>query len=69
MAEQDADGGAVVRQQLLGPRQRPVLYAKHMAKHRLGVDRCLLRRAAHVLLVRCGAAGPAPARAGAQGAC
>lgn len=52
MAAQNPDGNAVVHQQLLGARERPVLYAKHMAKHRLGVDRSLLRRAAHVLLVR-----------------
>lgn len=34
MAEQDADGIRVVRQALLGPgtREKPLLYAKHMAK-------------------------------------
>lgn len=60
MASQDADAGRVVAQQLLGPRSadRPLLYAKHMAKHWVGVDRRLLRCARHVLLVRC---------AGAQG--
>lgn len=52
LASQDADGGRVVRQQLLGPRDKPLLYAKHMAKHRIGVPRELLRRARHVLLVR-----------------
>ncbi|KAL4439885.1 hypothetical protein ABPG75_002886 [Micractinium tetrahymenae] len=52
LASQDADGAHVVRQQLLGPRGKPMLYAKHMAKHRLGVPRELLRRARHVLLVR-----------------
>ena len=35
------------------PAAAPVLYAKHMAKHWVGVDRQLLRRARHVLLVRC----------------
>ncbi|PRW33103.1 branched chain amino acid aminotransferase [Chlorella sorokiniana] len=52
MASQDAEGSRVVAQQLLGPRDKPLLYAKHMAKHRIGVDRSLLRRARHVLLVR-----------------
>lgn len=55
LAAQDADAGRVVAQQLLGPRDtgRPLLYAKHMAKHWVGVDRRLLRCARHVLLVRC----------------
>lgn len=52
LASQDADAGRVVRGQLLGPRDEPLLYAKHMAKHRTGVPRELLRRARHVLLVR-----------------
>lgn len=52
LASQDADAGRVVRGQLLGPRDEPLLYTKHMAKHRTGVPRELLRRARHVLLVR-----------------
>lgn len=32
MRSQDPDGGRVVAQQLLGPRDQPLLYAKHMAK-------------------------------------
>jgi hypothetical protein len=32
--------------------QRRVVYLKHMAKHRIGVDRELLRRGRHFLLVR-----------------
>lgn len=51
----------------MGPRQAPLLYVKHMAKHRLGVDRALLRRARHMLLVRsaCGG-GWASGRKGRQ---
>eukprot|EP00887_Chlorella_sp_A99_P000443 scaffold17.g443.t1 len=37
MAAQDSDGNRVVREQLLGPRDKPLLYAKHMAKQRLGI--------------------------------
>ena len=29
-----------------------VLYAKHMAKHRMGIDSTLMARGAHLLLVR-----------------
>lgn len=29
-----------------------MLYAKHMAKHRIGIERGLMARGAHVLLVR-----------------
>lgn len=32
MRSQDPDGGRVMAQQLLGPRDKPLLYAKHMAK-------------------------------------
>lgn len=41
-----------LQEQLLAPRRKPVLYAKHMAKHRVGLGPELLRRARHVLLVR-----------------
>jgi hypothetical protein len=66
MQSQDSDGSRVAREALLGPWEKPVLYAKHMAKHQLGVDRALLRRGRHVLLVRCGAGAAAPA-GGARG--
>ena len=57
LAAQENDGNAVVRDQLLAPRgavSKPVLYAKHMAKHKLGItsDSPLFARAQHVLLVR-----------------
>ena len=49
---QNEDGNAVVQSLLLGPRSKPLLYAKHMAKQRAGIDRDLLLRGKHVLLVR-----------------
>ncbi|PSC69247.1 aminotransferase class IV [Micractinium conductrix] len=52
LQSQDSDGRRVVQEQLLAPRRKPVLYAKHMAKHRVGLGPELLRRARHVLLVR-----------------
>ena len=54
LAAQEQDGNKVVAEQLLGPRQRRVLYAKHMAKQRLGIGKELLRapNSLHVLLVR-----------------
>jgi hypothetical protein len=60
LAAQENDGNAVVRDTLLAPRganSKPVLYAKHMAKHKLGVtsDGPLFSTqhgAQHVLLVR-----------------
>lgn len=51
LAAQDSNGGRVV-QTMLAPRGKAVLYAKHMAKHKVGIKRELLRRARHVLLVR-----------------
>ncbi|PNH08681.1 Branched-chain-amino-acid aminotransferase-like protein 2 [Tetrabaena socialis] len=52
LAAQDADGNAVVAAQLLGPRPRPLLYAKHMGKHKAGLSNDIFRRAQHVVLVR-----------------
>jgi len=52
MESQDSDGDAVVRNTILCPRDRPVLYVKHMAKHRQGIGRELLLQGRHVLLVR-----------------
>lgn len=55
MRAQDADGARVVREQLLAPRAaKPVLFAKHMAKQKVGLADGgeLWRRAAHVLLLR-----------------
>lgn len=53
LESQDSDGNRVVREQLLGPRKTTLLYAKHMAKQRLGItERQLFTGARHVLLVR-----------------
>ncbi len=52
LSSQDADGNRVVRDQLLGPREKPALFAKHMAKQRMGLKRDLLQRSKHFLLVR-----------------
>ncbi len=53
MAAQNPDGNEVVSAQLLAPRGqssgRPVLYAKHMGKHKIGLGPELFRRAQHVV--------------------
>ncbi len=49
LAAQDPDGNAVVQKQLLGPRARHALYAKHMAKHKVGLDSTIFKRASHVV--------------------
>jgi hypothetical protein len=38
-----------VAQTILGPRNKPVLYAKHMAKHKVGLDQSLMQRAQHMV--------------------
>lgn len=52
LADQDDDGEAVVRDVLLAPDDRPVLFFKHMAKHLLDLDRSFLGHCANVLLTR-----------------
>ncbi|GIL89748.1 hypothetical protein Vretimale_16602 [Volvox reticuliferus] len=59
LAAQNPDGNAVVSEQLLAAGghegrggSRPVLYAKHMGKHKIGLGPELFRRAQHVVLVR-----------------
>ena len=48
---QISDGAHVVEKQLLGPREKPLLYAKHMAKQKLGIDNSLFKsdRARHMV--------------------
>lgn len=48
----DQDGERVVRECILGPCDRPVLFLKQMAHHLVGLDRAFLRRTVNVLLVR-----------------
>lgn len=52
LASQDADGERVVREVVLGPCDRPVLFLKQMAHHLRGLDRSFLRRTVNVLLIR-----------------
>ena len=49
---QESDGAKVVRDVVLGPCDRPVLFQKHMAHHLVELDRAFLRRTVNVLLVR-----------------
>jgi hypothetical protein len=63
LAAQDGDGAAVVRQLQRGAAQPGrVLFAKHMAKQRLGLGPELLRSGRHFLLVRPAAAALVAAR-------
>jgi hypothetical protein len=52
LAAQDADGERVVRDLILGPWDRPVVFFKQMAHHLVDLDHAFLRRAANVLLTR-----------------
>jgi Sulfotransferase domain len=52
LAAQDADAERVVREVLLGPCERPVVFFKQMAHHLEGLERGFLARLANVLLVR-----------------
>jgi len=52
LAEQDHDGERVIRQLVLGPGERPVLFFKMMAKHLVGLDRGFLAQVTNVLLIR-----------------
>ncbi len=48
----DADGQRVVREVILGPCDRPVLFMKQMAHHLVELDRTFLGRTLNVLLIR-----------------
>lgn len=52
LAAMDCDGPGVVRNVLLGPCDRPVLFCKHMAHHLLDLDRGFLEKTTNVLLTR-----------------
>lgn len=52
MAAMDTDGERVVREVILGPCDRPVLFLKQMAKHLVGLDLGFLERCANALLIR-----------------
>lgn len=38
-----------VAETILGPRNKAVLYAKHMAKHKIGLDQSLMQRSTHMV--------------------
>ena len=52
LAAQEQDGAKVVRELLLGPCDRPVLFFKQMAHHLVELDRSFLARCANVILTR-----------------
>ncbi len=52
LAAQENDGDTVVREVILGPCDRPVLFMKQMAHHFPGLDRGFVDRVRHVLLIR-----------------
>jgi hypothetical protein len=52
LAAMEQDGSRVVREQILGPCDRPVLFLKQMAHHLVEVDLSFLDRTANVLLIR-----------------
>ncbi|MGH9362868.1 MAG: sulfotransferase family protein, partial [Thermoanaerobaculia bacterium] len=52
MAQMDCDGERVVRETILGPSDRPVLFCKQMAHHLVDLDRGFLAETANVLLTR-----------------
>jgi hypothetical protein len=52
LAAQDPDGEAVVRDVVLGPCERPVLFLKQMAHHLVELDWTFVQRCDNVLLVR-----------------
>jgi hypothetical protein len=75
---QDTDAHRVA-ESILGPRSKPVLYAKHMAKHKVGLNQSLMTRATHMVGGwgqgggwvgrRGGSAGRVSRGCGAGGAC
>ncbi len=52
MAAMETDGERVVREVILGPCARPVLFLKQMAHHLLDLDRAFLARVTNLFLVR-----------------
>ncbi len=52
LAAMDSDGNRVVRELVLGPCDRPVLFMKQMAHHLVELDRSFLDRTVNVLLIR-----------------
>ncbi|MBD0372771.1 MAG: sulfotransferase family protein [Pyrinomonadaceae bacterium] len=52
LASMEQDGERVVRDVILGPCDRPVLFMKQMAHHLVNIDRSFLKQTINILLVR-----------------
>ncbi|MCB0064791.1 MAG: hypothetical protein KDE19_21855 [Caldilineaceae bacterium] len=52
MADMDCDGARVVREVVLGPCAKPVLFLKQMAHHLVALDRSFLADTVNILLIR-----------------
>ncbi|HEX4953771.1 MAG TPA: sulfotransferase family protein [Thermoanaerobaculia bacterium] len=52
MAAMDTDGERIVREVLLGPVDKPIVFFKQMAHHLVELDRGFLAQGANVLLIR-----------------
>ena len=52
MAHMDCDGETAIRNVVLGPCHRPVLFVKQMAHHLVEIDRDFFKRTHNILLVR-----------------
>ena len=52
MAAQNCDGEAVVREIVLGPTDRPVLFIKQMAHHLVDLDLSFLEKTSNAFLIR-----------------
>lgn len=52
LATMETDGAAVVRDRILGPSDRPIVFFKQMAHHLVALDRSFLASCANVILCR-----------------
>ena len=52
MASMSTDGAKVIREVILGPCEKPVLFMKQMAHHLIHIDRGFLRQMLNVFLIR-----------------
>ena len=52
MASMSTDGAEVIREVILGPCEKPVLFMKQMAHHLIHIDRGFLRQTLNVFLIR-----------------
>lgn len=52
LSSMSSDGDEVVRDVILGPCDRPVLFMKQMAHHLVEIDRSFLTKTANILLIR-----------------